>query len=373
MMEAEDSSNYILWNEYDANGTLAVTHDKAFGGSHYYQYDLAGRLEARRTIPDSGSVSSVRYQYDNQNRLTGESYIFDGQTYQNTYSYGPDSRLSGSTMFGGYAAGGVGAIANHTFDSLGREYRTNLVTTPGQYALVFNRTFVGVTGQQTTTLVNNYTAQAQISGTLVNDTYAYDDNGNITSITDKDGRKITYRYDGLNQLVWENNQITGKMTTYAYNAGGNLLSRQEYPYSESGELESGMTGLETFSYGDSTWKDLLTAYKGQSITYDVIGNPLAYRDGMTMTWDCRQLKTLNKTGLSMAFQYDADGRRVKKTVNGTATTYWRDTDGKIMKMQKGNDILLFMYEGDGRRVGFLLNGTGVLLRLQRAGRRGGAD
>ena len=358
MMEAEDSSNYILWNEYDANGTLAVTHDKAFGGSHYYQYDLAGRLEARRTIPDSGSVSSVRYQYDNQNRLTGESYIFDGQTYQNTYSYGPDSRLSGSTMFGGYAAGGVGAIANHTFDSLGREYRTNLVATPGQYALVFNRTFVGVTGQQTTTLVNNYTAQAQISGTLVNDTYAYDDNGNITSITDKDGRKIAYRYDGLNQLVWENNQITGKMTTYAYDAGGNLLSRQEYPYSESGELESGMTGLETFSYGDSTWKDLLTAYKGQSITYDAIGNPLAYRDGMTMTWDCRQLKTLNKTGLSMAFQYDADGQRVKKTVNGTATTYWRDTDGKIMKMQKGNDILLFMYEGDGRRVGFLLNGTG---------------
>ncbi len=159
-------------------------------------------------------------------------------------------------------------------------------------------------------------------------------------------------------MIWENNQITGKMTTYAYDAGGNLLSRQEYPYSESGELESGMTGLETFSYTDSTWKDLLTAYKGQSITYDAIGNPLAYRDGMTMTWDCRQLKTLNKTGLSMAFQYDADGQRVKKTVNGTATTYWRDTDGKIMKMQKGNDILLFMYEGDGRRVGFLLNGTG---------------
>ena len=125
--------------------------------------------------------------------------------------------------------------------------------------------------------------------------------------------------------------------------------------------------------GTAHGSDLLTAYKGQSITYDAIGNPLTYRDGMTMTWDCRQLKTLNKTGLSMAFQYDADGQRVKKTVNGTATTYWRDTDGKIMKMQKGNDILLFMYEGDGRRVGFLLNGTGVLLRLQRAGRRGGAD
>ena len=74
--------------------------------------------------------------------------------------------------------------------------------------------------------------------------------------------------------------------------------------------------------------------------------------------DCRQLKTLNKTGLSMAFQYDANGQRVKKTVNGAATTYWRDTDGKIVRMQKGSDVLLFMYEGDGRRVGFLLNGVG---------------
>ncbi len=59
----------------------------------------------------------------------------------------------------------------------------------------------------------------------------------------------------------------------------------------------------------------------------------------------------------MAFQYDADGQRVKKTVNGTATTYWRDTDGKIMKMQKGSDVLLFMYEGDGSLIGFTLNGT----------------
>ena len=206
-------------------------------------------------------------------------------------------------------------------------------------------TFVGVSGQRTTTLVNRYVTQTRLNGTAQKERYwdyTYDDNGNIAAITDQYGRKIAYRYDGLNQLIWENNQITGKMLTYSYDAGGNMVGQQEYPYSVSGNLEAGMTGFATFSYGNSVWKDLLTVYKGQSITYDQIGNPLAYRDGMTMTWDCRQLKTLNKTGLSMAFQYDADGRRVKKTVNGTATAYWRDTDGKIMKMQKGNDILLFM-------------------------------
>ena len=283
MQETAEDEGYLLWNEYDASGTLAVSHDNAAGQVHYYQYDLAGRLEARNTSPYSGSKSSVRYQYDNQNRLTGETYVFSDKTYTNTYFYGVDSRLISSTMFGGYSSGGVGAIAQHGYDTLGREYRTSLVAVPMQYALVVNRTYVGVEGNRTTTLVDNYKAQAQKSGVVVDDTYTYDANGNIASITDKDGQTISYRYDGLNQLIWENNPITGKMTTYAYNAGGNLLSRQEYPYSPTGELVSGATGLETFSYGDSTWKDLLTAYKGQSITYDAIGNPLTYRDEGTFT------------------------------------------------------------------------------------------
>ena len=32
------------------------------------------------------------------------------------------------------------------------------------------------------------------------------------------------------------------------------------------------------------WKDLLTSYNGQDITYDEIGNPLNYRDGIKFTW-----------------------------------------------------------------------------------------
>ena len=74
-----------------------------------------------------------------------------------------------------------------------------------------------------------------------------------------------------------------------------------------------------------------------------------------MTWTGRQLKTLNKTGLSMAFQYDANGQRVKKTVNGAATTYLRDTNGRILKMTKGSDSLVFLYDMDGGLTGFVMN------------------
>lgn len=39
-----------------------------------------------------------------------------------------------------------------------------------------------------------------------------------------------------------------------------------------------------YAYTDTNWTDKMTEYNGQTITYDRIGNPLTYRDGMTMTW-----------------------------------------------------------------------------------------
>ncbi len=50
-------------------------------------------------------------------------------------------------------------------------------------------------------------------------------------------------------------------------------------------------------YEDEQWKDLLTSFDGQTITYDEIGNPLTYRDGMSFAWEKgRQLKQVTKSG-----------------------------------------------------------------------------
>ena len=112
-----------------------------------------------------------------------------------------------------------------------------------------------------------------------------------------------------------------------------------------------------YSYGNANWKDLLTAYDGQSISscgarlrlrrkpalpiadrcanpcslspppaalacvaYDAIGNPLTYRDGMSMTWSGRNLTELTKDGQSISYTYDANGQRASKTVDGNTTT-----------------------------------------------------
>ena len=72
-----------------------------------------------------------------------------------------------------------------------------------------------------------------------------------------------------------------------------------------------------YSYCDTNLKDKLTSYNGTNITYDKIGNPLTYRDGMTMTWENgRRLSTL-KTGLSLA-----QARALEQTI---ITAYGLDT------------------------------------------------
>lgn len=56
----------------------------------------------------------------------------------------------------------------------------------------------------------------------------------------------------------------------------------------------------------------MTSYNGQSITYDEIGNPLTYRDVMTMTWTGRQLTTLTQNGKQNTYKYDVTVCALKK-------------------------------------------------------------
>jgi hypothetical protein len=67
-----------------------------------------------------------------------------------------------------------------------------------------------------------------------------------------------------------------------------------------------------YAYGDSNWKDKLTAYDGKAITYDEIGNPLTH-DGWTYTWKAgRMLHSMDNGSVNAEFTYDHTGLRVKK-------------------------------------------------------------
>ena len=189
--------------------------------------------------------------------------------------------------------------------------------------------------------------------------YTYDNVGNILSET-REGVTTTYSYDSLGQLTRVNDPhdttsgSTGTTWVYNYDLGGNITSKVRYAYT-TGTLG---TALETipYSYTDSNWKDKLTAYNGQAITYDAIGNPLS--DGTwTYSWQVgRQLAQMSKSGTTVQYQYDANGLRVGKTVSGTETTY--TLHGKLLThLKQGANEMHFYYDAQSRPAMVNFNGT----------------
>lgn len=187
--------------------------------------------------------------------------------------------------------------------------------------------------------------------------YTYDANGNITEISRRHKTAETaytkqqqFAYDELNQLVRADDLVKNCTEVYTYDNGGNILSVTTYPLTW-GSLD-GVTATKTvnYGYGDTNWKDKLTSYDGQAITYDEIGNPLSYR-GYTLTWqNGRQLATLSGNGVTASYTYDVDGLRTSKTVNGVKHEYYYV--GNTLQYEKfGSTELWFFYDADGNPSG----------------------
>ena len=170
---------------------------------------------------------------------------------------------------------------------------------------------------------------------------AYQHNGNhILSQTDARGKTVTHDIDENTDLTRAVTDPNGQQVQYAHTTG------------EPGEVQQTIS----YEYGDGNWKDKLTAFNGQAITYDAIGNPIT--DGTwTYTWENgRQLARMTSADTTADFAYNADGLRVQKIVNGVTTDY--TLHGKnIVHMTKGNAKLHFRYDAQNRPAIVEFNGT----------------
>ena len=187
--------------------------------------------------------------------------------------------------------------------------------------------------------------------------YTYDVLGNIVTISEGSTLKVKYYYDSLNQLTREDNAYLNKTITYSYDLGGNLTSVKEYAYQTGSTVFGTATTTNSYTYGDVGWKDKLTAYNGNTITYDAIGNPLSYYNGYSFTWtQGRRLATATNSSNTISYAYNSDGVRIKKTVNGTVTNYTLDGT-KVIKETTGSDTVWYYYDESGTPVAFRLNNT----------------
>lgn len=285
------------------------------------------------------------FTYDDSNQTSIVSEVINSTTFKSTYTYDSDKKLTELQDSLNYKVG-------YGYDAFGRLSTKTFKTALGTVLFTTSYTYTGYTE-----LGTNYTSAQLASITNGSSTisYTYDANGNITAIT-QGSTVIAYVYDDLGQVVRENNARDNKTILYDYDLAGNILSRTTYAYT-TGSVD-GLTPTDTFSYiyGNSVWKDQLTAFNGLSISYDDLGNPLAFGN-RNFSWEKgRQLSGLTDTNLVVSYTYNDAGIRTSKTVNTVTTTYQLSGD-KVTAEITGNQIIYYTYDASGHVVTMNVNGA----------------
>ena len=164
--------------------------------------------------------------------------------------------------------------------------------------------------------------------------YKYDTCGNIAEIMQNGHLAARYKYDSLNRLIREDNKPMNKTVLFTYDTAGNITERCEYAYTS--KMGEELSELACTHYSYDYEGDRLVSYNGESIAYNVLGNPTSYRGNAT---EWQYGNRLTKFGTT-TFAYDGAGRRVGK--GNIAFTY--DSDGRLLKQSNG---LEFIYDNSG--------------------------
>jgi YD repeat-containing protein len=182
--------------------------------------------------------------------------------------------------------------------------------------------------------------------------YTYNVDGLITSVSNGSALIASYEYDEAGQLIRVNDAIQNRTFVYQYDAGGNIRFRFEH------EFTIGEPGIVidtiSFSYDNSEWRDQLTNFNGQLITYDAVGNPLTIGE-CSFAWEFgRQLRGITlENGDEIHFTYDHSGIRTGKTIISGGVeivTMFTNVNGIIVSEQKGGLDIFFHYDEFGNLI-----------------------
>ena len=352
---------------YDGNGFLASVTDP-FGRVLAFHTNANGQVNS---ITDTvGTIAT--YHYGGSNELLSVIYA-DNSAFN--FSYDSDLRLTTVTD----ALGNI--LESHAFDAQGRaitsekqggvdhftlEYVSDTETdvTDG-LGRVTKYTFDKSKGRHVVTRVEGVCSCGGGGGAQVQ-TWEYDDQLNVVSMTDALNRVITYTYDANgNQLTETDSSGT---VIYTYNDLAEVLTRTNqlggvtaYTYDSAGNLLSSTNALgktTTLTYDPHGLPLTVTDARGKvaTFTYDSGGNLItrtnALNHSTTFAYDARGHLTsmTNAVGHVTAFGYDSYGRVIVVTrADGTTTSYEYDLAGRRVAMTdaKGNRST-YSYDPDYR-------------------------
>ena len=304
----------ILTNKYDSHGNVTYSSKSKVLDDNSTQKEI--------------EISSSYNEFDNVQSSTIKIENADTLTYNYKYDNSPDNRLQSLTLPNG-------SKQKIEYDVL---QRVKDIYYDDKFSKHINYV---KKGEYCSYLISSvwYGKDGIIKD---NTKYTYDEKGNITKIFENGTEKVKYTYDELSRLVREDNRELNKTFIYSYDAGGNIVEKFETVYTlnstenivketvtqediSNDKQEYGFSlrkpsKLTKYSYSAAGWKDQLLSYNGQSIVYDVLGNPLTYLNNNLAWSHGRQLNSFN----DITYKYNADGIRTSKTVNGVTTQYFLD-------------------------------------------------
>lgn len=371
---------------YTTNGQLYTLKD-ANNNTTTYAYDGFDRLN-KVTYPNTkfetiaynptGTISqrvtrnneTTTYAYDELDRQTSEDPPGSSDVIATTYDKSGRVdlvKVNGTTVF------------DHDYDTAGRQ--TQVTRSADSKLLVRtldaagNRTALTYPGTPTYTVNYSYDEvgrpkQVKENGSTVLATWTYTDrlNGSVTYADTTTETVKTTLTGELAQLTHAFNGETVQFSLFQ-NRTGQLINQRisltAYDYAPPGTASHSYTPntMNQFSSVDSV-----------SQTYDNNGN-LTGDGTWTFGFDhANRLTSASKSGTSATYQYDAFGRRERKTVNSTVTKYLSDGpsvveeyDGSGTRTARygylpGIDRPLFM-ERSGTRYYYHQDGQGSVIAL----------
>jgi RHS repeat-associated protein len=339
-----DPFGRVLTLNTNANGLVTSISD-TLGTVAAYSYGGGSELLSVIYADNSGS----NFSYDGNLRLTSATDALGNLIESHTYdSLG---RALTSEKQGGvehYSLSYVSDAETDVTDALGHVTNYLFDTSKGRNVVtrVEGRCSCGGGSQVQTWAYDNQLNVTSKTDALSHTTsYTYDGNGNRLTETDAVGT-VTYTYNGLAEVLTRTDQLGG-VTANTFDAQGNLLAITD------------ARGKTTNFINDSRGL-LLTSTdargKVTSFAYDSTGNLITKTNALNhqtkFAYDARSrlTSTTNALGNVTAVAYDAVGRLTKVTqADGTTISYEYDLGGRRTAMTdaKGNRST-YGYDGANR-------------------------
>ena len=331
----EQYNNVTYEYAYDASGQLAKQTSTA-GEEYNYEYDSLGRLIRSSEYNDGAFEQRTEHIYDASNRLTKQSWYNAGGVTTMSYAYSTTTGLLSS----------LNATVQNSSIPVTYTYQGANQLRSKAIGSVMTKAYNFGTSSGYRTALPNFVNYRDSSGNLIyGDNCHYDSNGRLVKILDSGSSTTTraiYGYDQQGQLT--SATVGGTSYTYTYDTAGNIQSKKV-----------GST-TTNYTYGNSAWRDLLTAYGGNSITYSG-GNPTKYYDGSTFTWtQGRRLATAKVGSTNISYAYDMAGVRSSKTV-GSTTYKFTTLSGLVTRQTGGGKTIDFVYDENNQPLAMKYNNT----------------